>query len=386
MGRRPNQLVLEFFHRGPKLNDNSNRYEQKCKACGELFRKGRVEILTKHIERCSAVYNQDDGDIDVPSAYALSKKYLSLSTRSGNHLSGLEALAEASSRRDRDHLIDPNLQEEEQDARNTSVARKGFNVTNTAYAIPGVAQSNIASSLIKYISHDTLGDHLTTESITTCPPIPVSMIAASATNLEATTLQSRGDSQQIFAKPSVQTALAMNSPSLGPKSTSVQPRPEDDFLGIEKPQQMTSNTGLQATSQTSTSLAIDTSGHRRPNGRAQKVRDCVRTNIYKELEIYSSNLFTSIASNCIKSATSSLVMNPQRRILKISLQGQSSSDIKLQMLLVGGRVSESNEELSKKLLQFLRASATILYSVEGSSIIRKSVFLAYELANKNEVR
>lgn len=79
-------------------------------------------------------------------------------------------------------------------------------------------------------------------------------------------------------------------------------------------------------------------------------------------------------------------MNPQRRILKMSLEGQSPRDINLQILLVGGRVSESNEVLSRKLLQFLRASATILYSVEGSSIIRKSVFLAYELANKNEVR
>lgn len=36
MGRRPNQLVLEFFHRGPKLQDASNRYEHTCKRCGEV--------------------------------------------------------------------------------------------------------------------------------------------------------------------------------------------------------------------------------------------------------------------------------------------------------------------------------------------------------------
>ncbi|KAL9609106.1 MAG: hypothetical protein Q9167_006102 [Letrouitia subvulpina] len=114
--------------------------------------------------------------------------------------------------------------------------------------------------------------------------------------------------------------------------------------------------------------------------------DCVRTNIYKELEVYSSNLFASIASKHIQSATGSLAMNPQRRILKLSFKGQSPSDIKLQVMLAGGRVIESNEELSKKLLQFLRASATVLYSIEGSSIIRKSLLLAYELANKNEDR
>lgn len=35
MGRRPNQLVLEFFQRGQKLPDASNRYEHSCKRCGE---------------------------------------------------------------------------------------------------------------------------------------------------------------------------------------------------------------------------------------------------------------------------------------------------------------------------------------------------------------
>jgi hypothetical protein len=35
MGRRPNQLILEFFERGPKLEDASNRYQHTCKSCGE---------------------------------------------------------------------------------------------------------------------------------------------------------------------------------------------------------------------------------------------------------------------------------------------------------------------------------------------------------------
>lgn len=85
-------------------------------------------------------------------------------------------------------------------------------------------------------------------------------------------LQSRGNSQQKFAQPNVETALARNSPFLEPKSTSVQSRPADEFTGIEKPQQMTPRIALQATSQASTSLATDAPGHRRPHGRAQKVR------------------------------------------------------------------------------------------------------------------
>ena len=36
MGRRPNPLVVEFFERGAKLEDRTNRYEHRCKNCGEL--------------------------------------------------------------------------------------------------------------------------------------------------------------------------------------------------------------------------------------------------------------------------------------------------------------------------------------------------------------
>jgi hypothetical protein len=35
MGRRPNAVVGEFFHRGQKLDDNSNRYQHTCKKCGQ---------------------------------------------------------------------------------------------------------------------------------------------------------------------------------------------------------------------------------------------------------------------------------------------------------------------------------------------------------------
>jgi hypothetical protein len=38
MGRRPNAVVGEFFHRGQKLDDNSNRYQHTCKKCGQHVR------------------------------------------------------------------------------------------------------------------------------------------------------------------------------------------------------------------------------------------------------------------------------------------------------------------------------------------------------------
>ncbi|CAJ2512904.1 Uu.00g010230.m01.CDS01 [Anthostomella pinea] len=56
MGRRPNPLILEFFERGAKLNDNSNRYHHRCKACGEDFPKGRIDSLTSHLtKKCPAI-------------------------------------------------------------------------------------------------------------------------------------------------------------------------------------------------------------------------------------------------------------------------------------------------------------------------------------------
>lgn len=60
MGRRPNPLILEFFERGAKLNDNSNRYHHRCKACGEDFPKGRIDSLTNHLtKKCPAISEAD---------------------------------------------------------------------------------------------------------------------------------------------------------------------------------------------------------------------------------------------------------------------------------------------------------------------------------------
>ncbi|KAI1741379.1 hypothetical protein F4680DRAFT_75325 [Xylaria scruposa] len=60
MGRRPNPLIIEFFERGAKLNDNSNRYHHRCKACGEDFPKGRIDSLTIHLtKKCPAISEAD---------------------------------------------------------------------------------------------------------------------------------------------------------------------------------------------------------------------------------------------------------------------------------------------------------------------------------------
>ncbi|KAH8693169.1 hypothetical protein BGW36DRAFT_301985 [Talaromyces proteolyticus] len=56
MGRKPHPLVLEFFTRGPKLEDASNRYQYNCKACGEKFPKGRIDSLINHlVKKCQAI-------------------------------------------------------------------------------------------------------------------------------------------------------------------------------------------------------------------------------------------------------------------------------------------------------------------------------------------
>lgn len=60
MGRKPNQLILEFFERGQKLEDASNRYSHTCKACGEKFPKGRIDSLTAHlVKKCPAISVRD---------------------------------------------------------------------------------------------------------------------------------------------------------------------------------------------------------------------------------------------------------------------------------------------------------------------------------------
>ena len=60
MGRKPNPLILEYFERGQKLEDASNRYQHTCKACGEKFPKGRIDSLMGHLtNKCPAIRLRD---------------------------------------------------------------------------------------------------------------------------------------------------------------------------------------------------------------------------------------------------------------------------------------------------------------------------------------
>lgn len=60
MGRRPNALILQYFERGPKLQDQSNRYPHTCKSCGEHFPRGRLDSLTTHLtKKCPAIGEAD---------------------------------------------------------------------------------------------------------------------------------------------------------------------------------------------------------------------------------------------------------------------------------------------------------------------------------------
>ncbi|EMD01187.1 hypothetical protein BAUCODRAFT_29620 [Baudoinia panamericana UAMH 10762] len=64
MGRRPNQLVSDYFVRGKKLEDASNRYEHNCRKCGQLIEKGRIDALVGHLlRRCPNLAQADHAAI-----------------------------------------------------------------------------------------------------------------------------------------------------------------------------------------------------------------------------------------------------------------------------------------------------------------------------------
>ena len=122
MGRKPNPLFLEFFLRGAKLDDNSNRYEYDCKLCGKHFARGRSNHLWSHLiteGQCKFISEQDRAKVtqhllamnsgtlnnakNVPNALphahpASSHRDTAANSLTGGDsgLTGLEALAEAS--------------------------------------------------------------------------------------------------------------------------------------------------------------------------------------------------------------------------------------------------------------------------------------------------
>lgn len=144
MGRKPNQLILEFFTRGSKLEDASNRYQYTCKACEEHFPKGRTEILASHLAtQCKALSGEDRDraliqlrqlpeqfesnqrgqhrEDDLRPAESSAEVYVGQNVSRTKKFTGLEALAEASRQVEHsgpiadqeENVLDPSLKEAE---------------------------------------------------------------------------------------------------------------------------------------------------------------------------------------------------------------------------------------------------------------------------------
>lgn len=71
MGRRPNAVVGEFFLRGQKLDDSSNRYQHTCKKCGEHVR--RDNPTGRYLLTFLQVRKRSNRQHDDPFAEALSQ-------------------------------------------------------------------------------------------------------------------------------------------------------------------------------------------------------------------------------------------------------------------------------------------------------------------------
>ncbi|KAF3767991.1 hypothetical protein M406DRAFT_254291 [Cryphonectria parasitica EP155] len=123
MGRLQHPVIKQFFDRGEKLKDNSNRYVHSCKLCGEVFKKGRVESLRKHItKKCTMISSQERINAalrfaDIDPQRPESSRQAKQQSRQAQHgmtplnldmlphqqsWTRLEALAEVSRRMDRD--------------------------------------------------------------------------------------------------------------------------------------------------------------------------------------------------------------------------------------------------------------------------------------------
>jgi hypothetical protein len=103
MGRPPNPLILEYFRRGSKLRDKSNRYEHSCKKCGAVDKTGRPEKLIDHLVKCSQLDHEQRQEIlarHLNQRSGLKHGEDGMSSRSATPpaYAGLEGLAEAARR------------------------------------------------------------------------------------------------------------------------------------------------------------------------------------------------------------------------------------------------------------------------------------------------
>lgn len=206
MGRRPNSLILEYFTRGPKLKDSSNRYQHTCKNCGERFPKGRIDTLNNHLtKQCRAlsaeermrilrrVYQlpdqfQQEPDIS-PLRYSSHDEMAPFSIDSTPTFDGLNVLAEASrqvgateqskrrldtDRLEHPSLLDPALETTMGDVFDTS-ALLSLNFDNRSQIHhPSPSSSNVP--LLPHTSADAI-------QVTTTAPSNLQSIAVSADDM-----------------------------------------------------------------------------------------------------------------------------------------------------------------------------------------------------------
>ncbi|SLM33807.1 hypothetical protein LPUS_02387 [Lasallia pustulata] len=217
MGRKPNPLILEFFERGPKLDDASNRYQHTCKACGEVFPKGRTDSLNNHLtKKCQAIPLRDRQRAalqihelpDILDSFHNTNHRANEGLKNGGavdlpfagsrRLTGLDALAEASRRFAKDvtpgnsrtgavddSAIDPSLRDfiSSQSSRDIQSATSSNALTTTSAAF-----DNIPFPPMQFSDSPTSSPRM---AVLTFPstsaikdPSALSLIAASASDLE----------------------------------------------------------------------------------------------------------------------------------------------------------------------------------------------------------
>ncbi|KAL8963151.1 MAG: hypothetical protein Q9193_000552 [Seirophora villosa] len=308
MGRRPNQRVLEYFDRGARLEDHSNRYEHTCKACGQLFPKGRIETLIAHIERRCPSITRHNG-VPEPSPVAipasptihangchqdtwknpngLASEGKQLVLPVSSRRSGLEALVEAANRQ----LEHPRKAPRDRQSRHQSIdshleKADALSRFQSAYQDSGEAGTavplnvrerdgshDMSSGLVENI-HPHPVDPFTRVKRSQDPAM-LSMIAASAANLQVTMPDGLGNERDQARTAVVQDALSQQS-----METLTHLEDLDSAKSIDesterqrfKPVPGPSIGPLSAESGLEVGSCHQTCGLEKPLGRAQKVR------------------------------------------------------------------------------------------------------------------
>ncbi|KAL8653075.1 MAG: hypothetical protein Q9210_002321, partial [Variospora velana] len=314
MGRRPNQRVLEYFDRGARLEDNSNRYEHTCKACGEHFPKGRIETLIAHIEsKCPSITRHDFVPEPSPAAISTSPtihvhpyhddvlENSNGPTAEGKQLvlpvssrrSGLEALVEAASRQlehprkankeSRNQSIDPDL-EKDNALSLFSESHQGIGEAVDYNLASSTAERDgshaMSSSLLMHDSAQSVQPFA--EVKRSQDPAMLSMIAASAADLQVIMPHGIGNERDQAATAVAQEAGSQQSMATATHSEDLDPaKSVEESTGRQrlKPVPRPLMDTPSAVSGPDFGSSHQTCSTEKLLGRAQKVRDIFHADI-----------------------------------------------------------------------------------------------------------